>query len=326
MLPTGGGYWSPLVDEFIDSGRPAGPEKMGLGWGFQILPYLEEDAIHGLETQSELGATVVPIYVCPSRRGIMKKSFVEFGEPREYTMAEYAGIHPCTKIWTSDANPLDLTVPPNPGTVRNYFVKPVTDQPGYSDDPTAQNACPPANGVYDGVIVRSPWRADRGNYDYQFQKMAGVFVSNVPMPVRTSKVSDGMSKTMMIGEKYIYQSVYQDITPSDDRGWTDGWDADTMRCTCIRPMSDSDCDGARDAGAHGPCPPDAEHNSSWYTLGLGSAHASAFNAVYSDGSVHSINYDIDLFVLNALGTRNGTSAGPKIGSQIGSEVAIQDAQ
>jgi hypothetical protein len=31
--------------------------------------------------------------------------------------------------------------------------------------------------------------------------------------------------------------------------------------------------------------------------------------VFADGSVHTISYDIDIYVFNALGTRNGTSAG-----------------
>jgi prepilin-type processing-associated H-X9-DG protein len=162
-----------------------------------------------------------------------------------------------------------------------------------------------------------------GQYDYEFQKIVGVFVAGVPMPIKMNKVTDGTSKTMMIAEKYIHHSVYLDITPSDDRGWTDGWDADTMRCSCIKPMSDSDCDGRRSQGAHGPCPPEADHNDSWYTLVLGSAHPGSFNAVFADGSVRSINYDVELFVLNAMGTRNGTSAGPLLNGQISSEVAVE---
>jgi hypothetical protein len=45
--------------------------------------------------------------------------------------------------------------------------------------------------------------------------------------------------------------------------------------------------------------------------------------VFADGSVRSIDYDVDLHVLNALGTRNGTSAGPKVGSTLMSEVATE---
>jgi prepilin-type processing-associated H-X9-DG protein len=59
---------------------------------------------------------------------------------------------------------------------------------------------------------------------------------------------------------------------------------------------------------HSGSPPNW-NNPSFYTLVLGSAHPGGFNAVFADGSVRSINYDVELYVLNALGTRNGTSAG-----------------
>ena len=51
-------------------GKPFGPDKQGLGWGYQILPYLEEGALQGLTTQVQLQAAVVPLYVCPSRRSV----------------------------------------------------------------------------------------------------------------------------------------------------------------------------------------------------------------------------------------------------------------
>jgi prepilin-type N-terminal cleavage/methylation domain-containing protein/prepilin-type processing-associated H-X9-DG protein len=314
MFPTGGAFWSPILDNFVEGGRAVGPEKQGLGWGFQILPYLEEDAIAGLTEHTQLGPTVVPLYACPSRRGVKKVA-----QPDGlFTLTDYAGIHPCTKIWTRDALPLNLSTEPTSGTVRNYFVKPVTDQPGFSNMPDEEDACPPANAVYDGVIVRSPFRSDPGAYDYQFQKMYGVFVSNVPRPVTMRKITDGTSKTMLISEKHIPSPAYDGGSASDDRGWTDGWDPDTMRCTCIIPRNDSDI-----FPEHSGSPP-FWNNPSWYTLLLGSAHPGSFNAVFADGSVRSINYDIELFVLNAMGTRNGTSAGPMLNGQISSEVPIEE--
>ena len=38
---------------------------------------------------------------------------------------------------------------------------------------------------------------------------------------------------------------------------------------------------------------------------MGSPHPGGFNAVFADGSVHTINFDVEVVVLNALGTRNG---------------------
>ena len=36
---------------------------------------------------------------------------------------------------------------------------------------------------------------------------------------------------------------------------------------------------------------------------FGSAHPSGFHAVFADGSVHSISYDVDPFVFDRLGNR-----------------------
>jgi hypothetical protein len=314
MFPTGGGYWSPKLEEFIENGRAAGPAKQGLGWGFQILPYLEEDAVHNLTSEAEISSTEVPLYTCPSRRPLTKSYHAS--NNLTVTLTDYAGIHPCTKIWADDPQPLNLTAQPTAWTVRNYFAKPspAPDQPGYSNQPISRSACPPADGVYDGVIVRSPWRANPGGYDSRSQVMEGIFVANVPMSITMAKITDGTSKTMMVSEKYLRYDLYGGGTASDDRGWTDGWDADTMRCTCVRPVNDSQCDPE-----HSPCPP-APENQSYYTLLVGSAHPGGINGVFSDGSVHSISYDVELYVFNALGTRNNTSAGPMVGGTPGPEV------
>src|SRR5580765_7756221 len=41
-FPTGGSIFYPTLELYLDSGgNPFGPEQQGLGWAFQILPYLE---------------------------------------------------------------------------------------------------------------------------------------------------------------------------------------------------------------------------------------------------------------------------------------------
>jgi prepilin-type processing-associated H-X9-DG protein len=151
------------------------------------------------------------------------------------------------------------------------------------------------NSVYDGVIVRSPWvRATSGRTPWKL-------ISGVPSPTKAGKITDGMSKTLMICEKYIRYDLYPGGTASDDRGWADGWDPDTMRCSCIPPLQDSQFDGVFSVAppAVGPA---------WETFLIGSAHPRGTNAAFADGSVHTISYDVDVFLLNALGTRNGAES------------------
>jgi prepilin-type processing-associated H-X9-DG protein len=158
---------------------------------------------------------------------------------------------------------------------------------------------PKNDGVYDGVIVRSPWVRSGQSLSGD---AAGFFATNVPMPTKIAKITDGTSKTLMIGEKYVRQDTYFDGSSSDDTGWTDGWDPDVMRCTCVPPLNDGQ---VIENLTHnfGETPPP-------WVWNLGSNHPGNFNVVFADGSVQSVSYDIDIYVLNAIGTRNSKAAGP----------------
>ena len=304
VFPTGGERWSPDIDTNIENGKPFGPDKQGLGWGFQILPFLEEGAVHDLTKMADVGPVSVPMYSCPSRRGITRVGAATqqgSGAPIIVTLTDYASINPCTSVKTPQDSdtattqpPLDLTTEADPWTARNYMTQ--------GHDTEAHQ-----HSIYDGVIVRTPFHNDLAQYSYKLQKPGGTsaFAVDVPFPTKIAKITDGTSKTMMIAEKYLRVDLYPGGAgnSSDDRGWTDGWDADTVRCTCVNPLNDSQIDAA-----HSPTPPQVI-NVSYYDLQIGSAHPGGFNAVFADGSVHTVSYDIDLPVLNALGTRNGTSSG-----------------
>jgi len=113
---------------------------------------------------------------------------------------------------------------------------------------------------------------------------------------------------MVLGEKLVRVDLYEGNksvdrggSESDDRGWTDGWDPDVMRFTGFQPLPDND---------EGICFSDDKNY--WKTCTgdddvyfFGSAHPNGINAAYADGSVHSITYNVDVEIFNALGTRNG---------------------
>jgi len=164
----------------------------------------------------------------------------------------------------------------------------------------------PSNAVYDGVIVRCPWDWEKTVGTMQI----GKFASNVTGLVKVSKITDGTSKTLLIGEKYVRSDAYDGSFQgtnrnSDDRGWSDGYDADLLRSTCFPPLQDSDGIGwstfLRNYFDDDPSTAFALSN----VFHFGSAHPGGINAVFADGSGHTINYDIDALVFNALGTRNG---------------------
>src|SRR5262245_32654854 len=105
VFPTGGEYWSPKLQDFVEGGRALGVDKQGLGWGFQILPFLEEGAVHSLTSEDQISGTVVPLYVCPSRRGLVK--YYHAANNLTVTLTDYAGVHPCTKTWSTDMLPMN---------------------------------------------------------------------------------------------------------------------------------------------------------------------------------------------------------------------------
>jgi prepilin-type processing-associated H-X9-DG protein len=80
-----------------------------------------------------------------------------------------------------------------------------------------------------------------------------------------------------------------------------------MRSTGLPPLADGSLDKLTDPLT--PCNEVTSMGTAWWEFHFGSAHPGGINAVFADGSVHTITYDIDLNIFNAIGTRNGTSYG-----------------
>src|SRR4051812_14516875 len=96
VFPTGGARYAQAtfgIQQNLDSGRPLGPDKQGLGWGFQLLPYIEETAAYQIKTTPDLSQVVIPIYACPSRRPARTSYGPTFGV---IATVDYAGAVPCT--------------------------------------------------------------------------------------------------------------------------------------------------------------------------------------------------------------------------------------
>jgi prepilin-type N-terminal cleavage/methylation domain-containing protein/prepilin-type processing-associated H-X9-DG protein len=305
VFPTGGsknlttGYGLP---QNIEGGKPLGVSRQGLGWGFQILPYIEETAAYQLTKTEDLQQIVMSLYVCPSRR--QGRTAYSTAYDAIFAFIDYAAAIPCGYQDPSRTTRYDVTtaVPLTPGPLRalaNSFF-------GGEKASFAGMTTIPNNAVYDGVIVRCPWDWEKTVGTTQ----VGKFASNVTGLVKVAKITDGTSKTLLVGEKYVRSDAYDGPFTgvnrnSDDRGWSDGYDADLLRSTCFPPVQDSDGIGwstfLRNYFDDDPGTPFALFN----VFHFGSAHPGGINVVFADGSGHTINYDIDALVFNAFGTRNG---------------------
>lgn len=305
VFPTGGSRPNPNIQNYTtggtsNPGKPNGPNKQGLGWAYQILPFIEETSAKNIVSQAQLSSTVISLYFCSSRRSPTSTG----GGGR--VLIDYAAATPLSTPCGSTPYSLTDMHPFNP-----YAGAYVLGKQSYW---CVSNGDPSEGGVFDGVIVRTPWRiggctpASACGTATANNPARGQFVPGSPRATRPGKITDGTSHTMVLGEKLVRCDLYEGNrsvdrggSESDDRGWTDGWDPDTVRFTGFQPLHDCDA---------GIC--FNEDKNYWKTCTgdddvyfFGSAHPNGINAVYADGSVHSIAYDVNIFVFNALGTRNG---------------------
>ncbi len=280
-FPTGGDAIFPKIADYIEGGNPLGPAKQGLGWGYQILPFLEQGALFNITDQATLQSTVVPGYFCPSRRA--PTTVEDARSPLlQVTLSDYTGATPCGY---EDAN---QEVRYYPVKQEDVTVAILRDRFFGSTNATSSIVTIPDDEVYLGVIVRTSWRST-----CSARGCVRRHAENVSDPTTFAQITDGTSNTMMVGEKFVRPDLYEGGSWSDDKGWTDGWDPDTMRSTCFKPLKDT-LSGTGNDAHYGPATD---------VVYFGSAHPAGFNAVYADGSVHTINYEVDQQIFDYLGDR-----------------------
>jgi len=267
VFPTGGDRYHPQIEDYISNGKPNGPTRQGLGWAFQVLPYLEEQSVHGIVSTAQIEETVIPLYFCPSRRG------PSLNNEQRNVLMDYAGAVPAGL--DKDGNPYE-------------FGQNIWDSFWRGGDSTV-----PKDRRYYGILVRTNWIKE-------IRLPAG----STP-PVAAKHILDGMSKTMLIGEKRLRPSQYLTGADWDDRGWSDGWDVDTLRSTNLPIGKDTDAeDGEFMFEPQWP----ARYGHRLFGHHFGSAHHSAMNAGLADGSGRRIAYDIDRRVFDSLADRRDGQA------------------
>lgn len=211
--------------------------NVGPSWPFQILPFMEQEALYLSNDLVAVESTTIGAYFCPTRRTPTKQS--------TRVLMDYASATPGDSVGSWD----------------QFWYGNVWGIP---------------TGVrYRGVIVRSG--------DNRQSRFANII--------------DGTSNVMAISEKMLRLPNYGSGDWHDDRGWTDGWDPDVVRYTAYRPYPDqvsATCPDGADVGYH-----------------FGSAHPAGINAVFADGSVHMLSYNIEARVFNFLGDREDGNPVPK---------------
>lgn len=272
VFPTGGICPWPAIDDYLTKEKvPWGPERQGLGWAFQILPYIEMETAFNIGElparevasegyQSMLQKVLVPFYFCPTRRRPTLREN-DPGPPQfgAAMLNDYAS-----------ATPADF-----PENQKSYIFTPSDPNDLYRGEDPSRVA---SGKKYNGVVVRTC-----------AQPKGGAAVKST-QPTTLAKIRDGLGFTIMVGEKRVEKDHYfSGEATYDDRGWSDGWSPNIVRSTGFPPGPDIIADTDEDRKQIG--------------FGFGAAHSGQFNAVFADGHASGLSYNIDRTLFNALGHR-----------------------
>jgi prepilin-type N-terminal cleavage/methylation domain-containing protein len=301
MFPTGGNAPNPNIELYLRDtqgqadatrrvGPPNGPLEQGLGWLFQILPFMEEGAVYDISLQSDLRRHSIPLYTCPSRRGATVG-------PSGVSLVDYAAATAGpsrSEFGASVDSYFDDMNQPNPTNFPEVFWGCIGCDEGF----------PPPNIVNANANAGRPvqWRGIIQRVDYLVDPSTRVGShAGWGKRISMSKVPDGTSKTMIASEKWVPPFLYDGGSEgeagtwaADDNGWADGWDCNNIRIAMIQPRSDGE----------GDMPNLGDKCNELSDFPFGSAHSGGVNVLNADGSVGFVSYDVTQEIFNRLAHRH----------------------
>jgi len=277
FFPTGG--WA--AGYMADPHRGYGREQPG-GWPFGVLAYMEQSnlrsaaAAHRLEDTplgeglQQLYQSAPTLFYCPSRRIAQAYPFKRAGNASwKMRMAHDVLLLPGVTKIDYAANSGD-----------SLFSTSLT----FSHEP---DMWVPEN--YEDLKNNTPQWTDTNDSQSPFFQTG---ISHYRSEIRIAQVEDGLSRTYLYGEKLLAPHLYEDVNVSegiemmgDNQSAWCGYEWDNHRIAWnpdsywreedFQPSHDSA--GTPAAGI----------------VAFGSAHPSGLNMAFCDGSVRTINYDID---------------------------------
>ena len=260
-----------------DTGSPEVAPKQTAGWMFQILPFMEQGPVHkgagavnsgALARSVALCAAAIPAYYCPSRRGVQ-------ATPNRSTK----------KYWYKE---LDVGADPL-GIGDGSYTVGMTDYAGSCQN---QGFANDFFSIYNNssAISRAGFTSVRGGVGaivrastYRVQPGGGTYSNDTVISAASGffGLRDGASNTLLAGEKGHRPEQLGTGGGIDAGGYSRGISADNMCRVDYRPMPDT-----------------PNGNMTWR---FGSAHPAGFNAVFGDGRVTFIPYNVNLEVFGRMG-------------------------
>jgi prepilin-type N-terminal cleavage/methylation domain-containing protein/prepilin-type processing-associated H-X9-DG protein len=283
-FPTGGwgAAWNGDPDQGNDQRQPG-------GWLFNILPYIEQQALHdlGLGTSgatkngynTQRLATPLAGFYCPTRRAAIGYPWVVGWNPANAT----PGIPPPVGRNDYTANSGETPFSASCGNPYPMYWTPWSGSPQQDMGPASlADGGVTANGV-------TPTATQLANAKKTFDGAAQVNTSGISYRgsmIRMSDITDGTSVTYLAGEKNIDPDYY-----------FNGWDGGDNEAALVG--DDNDIDRFTPLS----CPPWPDTPGTMLQWSFGSAHANGLHMAFCDGSVQMINYTIAPETHRRLGNR-----------------------
>ena len=290
--PSGG----VTVDDFYqrnfqDSGRPKIAPDQLWGWAYQIVPFLEEQALWNGSVDREIRSTVISTFLCPTRGVTVLEA------------SRNSTNNACRNMKGTDRIRAQIDYAGNGGVYLNFNVDACLHNP--SSPQCCAGRCSEPGCLCGFGTIMCTWRGmvlhkgmlpldNYGEFNAAGPRHRcrswtdpGRFGKSgkASVVVDHSEVPDGLSNTFLVGEKRLIGNL-QVCQHDNNEGWTCGWDWDIIRHPSHTVAPDRFIweEGGSDA--------------------FGSAHPAVFHVVMGDGSVHGLGYDIEPVIFLLMGLRD----------------------
>lgn len=250
--------------------------RENLGWGYQLLPFVEQQALHSLRVDStapitnEMRLAPVSFYNCPTRG--FERTLINDSTGSSWALTDYASF-----------------------VLDGFMTRGLFDELGLVW----------TNGRGDGSAFEWDARPERKNEAAEtwvgIIAKGGHFDGTSVQPhqyIGFKDIFDGSSNTMMYGESAVSDDGYQPTVGPNDWSGPNGvlyeGQFDASNWAIVRGWSSAEkiiSDGETGNGNAG-------------NFAFGSAHPGNFNVVMGDGSTHSFSSGIEALPFYQIGHRS----------------------
>ena len=266
--PTGG--WS--FQWIGDPDRGYGLDQPG-SWPFNILEYIEMGQVRNMAANTAGGAPGTQKY-------IVLTEMTTIPIPTYYCPSRRPAVATAPKSYLTDRQ-RNAGMPDSKVVSKCDYAANIGNIDNAGDD-DRKNMVPTSTDKDE--IANFAW-LDNGDYD-------GIcYYRSI---ISSVDVTDGTAYCYMVGEKFLNPPAY-------DGSWNN---KSINYSYCDNEVAFSGYNRDFHSSVHKNFPPKFDKDGSKNYIAFGSAHPGGFNMAFCDGSVHVINYEIDLLLHERLGRRN----------------------